>query len=57
LDRRADNTVADAVAEPAEWDRNAWPWIADDCALWCGLHLRARHPELVRRYWVLSPLS
>ncbi|MGX7729338.1 hypothetical protein ACWPOB_08680 [Rhodococcus sp. 2H158] len=51
-DRRADGTVtvADALAEPAEWDRNAWPWIADDCALWCGLHRRARHPELARRY-------
>ncbi|NGP06625.1 hypothetical protein G6038_14265 [Rhodococcus sp. 14C212] len=52
LDRRADSTVtvAGALAEPAEWDWNAWPWIADDCALRCGLHLRARYPELVRRY-------
>lgn len=43
-------TVADALTELAEWDQRAWTWIADECAMFGGLYLRARHPELVRRY-------
>ncbi|MFC0451316.1 hypothetical protein [Rhodococcus jostii] len=41
---------ADALTELAAWDQRAWTWIADECAMFGGLHLRARHPELVRRY-------
>ncbi|MFZ2177201.1 MAG: hypothetical protein WAW17_24835 [Rhodococcus sp. (in: high G+C Gram-positive bacteria)] len=43
-------TVAGALAELAEWDQRAWTWIADECAMFGGLYLRERHPELVRRY-------
>ncbi|AXY49255.1 hypothetical protein [Rhodococcus ruber] len=57
VDGRADGavTVADALTELTEWDERAWPWIADEGALWCGLYLRARHAELVRRYRASPP--
>ncbi|MFC4604162.1 hypothetical protein [Rhodococcus kronopolitis] len=41
-------TVADALAHLAEFDRSAWPWLADEGVTFGGLYLRARHPELVR---------
>lgn len=43
-------TVADALAELADFGRPEWPWMADECHMFAGLYLRAKHPELVRRY-------
>lgn len=43
-------TVADALAELAEWDQGAWMWLADECLTFARRYLRARHPELVRQY-------
>jgi hypothetical protein len=41
-------TVADALADLADFDRSAWPWLADEGVTFMGWYLRARHPELVR---------
>ncbi|MGW6376148.1 hypothetical protein ACWFRB_08805 [Rhodococcus sp. NPDC055112] len=41
-------TVADALNELAEFDRSAWPWLANEGAILYGWYLRARHSELVR---------
>ncbi|MFG1782605.1 hypothetical protein ACGFIU_09200 [Rhodococcus oryzae] len=43
-------TVADALAELEDYDRSAWPWLADEGVTFCGWYLRARHPELVREH-------
>ncbi|SDD19833.1 hypothetical protein [Rhodococcus tukisamuensis] len=43
-------TVADTLAQLANYDRSAWPSLADEAITFCGQYLRARHPELVREY-------
>lgn len=42
------HTVADTLADLANFDRSAWPWLADEGVTSMGWYLRARHPELVR---------
>ncbi|MGW6376140.1 hypothetical protein ACWFRB_08765 [Rhodococcus sp. NPDC055112] len=41
-------TVADALTDLANFDRSAWPWLADEGVTFMGWYLRARHPGLVR---------
>ncbi|ORM27807.1 hypothetical protein [Williamsia sp. 1135] len=41
-------TVRDALKELDEFDRQPWPWLADECPTFAGLFPRTRHPELLR---------
>lgn len=43
-------TVADTLAELKKYERSAWSWLAADRVTFGGIYLRAKHPELVRKY-------